>query len=1072
MKKTKLLFLSILIINLLFATITKAQKTLNYGDYEVKFKRGVELFEKEKYGSAQKQFEELRDNSGDLPTIIKSEIEYYIAICAVELFNKDAEYLITSFISLNPESPNIEDGFFEMGKYQYRKKRYSKVIEYFNQVDPYKLENEEVAEYYFKLGYSYFVKKDFEKAGLAFYEIKDVDTKYTVPALYYYSHISYINKNYQTALQGFEKLSQNETFAPIVPYYITQIYYLQNKYDKVIEYAPALLEVATTKRQPEIARVIGEAYYRTNNFAKAIPFLEKYKEQSASQSEQDVYELGYAYYRAKQYEKAILQFKEIMNNQTAVAQNAFYHLADCFLKINDKKNARIAFLSAAKLEFDDAITEDALFNYAKLSYELADSPFNEAIKALNVYIKRYPNSERNDEVYNYLGKVFMTTKNYQGAIESFENVEKINDEIEMAYQRVTFFRGLELFNDLDFGKAIINFDKSLNNAKYNASYKAQCNYWKGEAYYRVKRFADAVESYKQFLLTTGAITMDEYNVAHYNIAYSYFKLKNYNEAITWFRKYTNFMEDAKSKMVGDSYVRVGDCYFVSRKYNDAISFYQKAIDINTYDVDYSMFQKGFSLGLIKEHDKKILVMNQLLNDFPKSNYCDDALYELGRSYSDINENEMAISTFQRILDEYPASSYGNKALLQMGLIHYNHDRLDEALAAYKQVAESSKESKESRDALFGIKNIYVEKNDVDSYIAYTKELGEYANVSEAEQDSLIYISAENLYMAGNCEEALQKFGNYIRRFSEGTFIINAQYYKAECHNKRNELNEAITAYDFVASKTKNKFTEHALIKAARIYYYLKNYNEALAHYSKLETIAELRANVLEALIGKMNSLYLLNKYEEAIKASIEVLLADKLPDESFRRAHYILAQSYFAKNDIQSAIDEFQLLSNDCKNSEGAEAKYHLIEIYYNQKDYETAEKEIFDFVEKNTPHQIWLAKSFLILSDIYVNKNDNFQAKHTLQSVIDNYGNKTDGIIKTAETKLEKILEEEQEKEQLKEVLDIQIKFDDNTDGKYDDLFEETPDEKTDEVIETSEIKEVIKEDAVETPTDSIPNE
>jgi len=1054
-----------LFLAVLFNGAVYAQKTLAFNEFDSKFNKGVDLFDKEKYGSAQKHFQDLLENSTNLSSILKAQAEYYIAICAVELFNKDAEYLVSSFISSNPESPDIEESYFQMGKYQYSKKKYTSVIEYFSLIDPYTLNNEDLAEYYFKLGYSYFVKKDYKKASIAFYEIKDVDTKYTVPALYYYSHISYLDKNYQTALQGFEKLSKNETFAPVVPYYITQIYYLQNKYDKVIEYAPSLLEVATTKRQPEIARIIGESYYRTNDFKKAVPYLEIYKEKSTSHTEQDIYELGYAYYRTHQFDKAIIQLKELMSNKNEVAQNALYHLGDCFLKIKDKKNARIAFLNAAKLEFDDAITEDALFNYAKLSYELADSPFNEAIKALNAYLKRYPTSEKVDDVYSYLGQVFMTTKNYQGAIESFENVAKVNDQIEMAYQRVTFFRALELFNDLDFNSAIINFDKSLNNARYNAAYKAQCYYWKAEAYYRINRYNDAAESYKQFLLTSGAITMDEYNIAHYNIGYSYFKQKKYDEAITWYRKYTNFVKDEKTKVVGDSYVRVGDCYFATRKYSDAIEFYDKAISINTYDVDYAMFQKGFSLGLVKDHESKILVMVQLLNDYPKSNYCDDALFELGRSYAETNENVMAISTFQRILDEYPLSSYGDKALLQMGLIHYNNDQLDEALKAYKQVAESTKGSKESHEALSGIERIYVEKNDVDGYLAYTKELGEYATVSEAEQDSLIYISAENLYMAGNCEEAAVKFANYVRRFSNGNFIINAQYYKAECNSKQNELNEALIAYNFVASKPKNKFTEHALLKAARINYQLKNYTEALPQYTKLESTAELRENRLEAMIGKMNSYFLLSNYDEAIKSAITVLLADKLPDENFRRAHYVLAQSYYAKNDDNSAMDEFQLLANDCKNTEGAEAKYRVIEIYKKQNEKEKAEKEIFDFVAKNTPHQVWLAKSFIILADIYIEKNDNFQAKHTLQSIIDNYGNKEDGIITIAEEKLAKILDAEQEKQQLKEVLDIQIKFDDNTDGQYDELF-------MDEPLETKEIKEQVIESATDTKTDSIPNE
>ncbi len=81
----------------------------------------------------------------------------------------------------------------------------------------------------------------------------------------------------ETALTDFMKLQSNETFGPVVPYYIAQIYYLQGKYEKVIAYAPALLDSASTKRMPEIARVLGESYYRTARYKEAIPYLVKYE---------------------------------------------------------------------------------------------------------------------------------------------------------------------------------------------------------------------------------------------------------------------------------------------------------------------------------------------------------------------------------------------------------------------------------------------------------------------------------------------------------------------------------------------------------------------------------------------------------------------------------------------------------------------------------------------------------------------------------------------------------------------------------------------------------------------------
>jgi sensor histidine kinase regulating citrate/malate metabolism len=69
------------------------------------------------------------------------------------------------------------------------------------------------------------------------------------------------------------------------------------------------------------------------------------------------------------------------------------------------------------------------------------------------------------------------------------------------------------------------------------------------------------------------------------------------------------------------------------------------------------------------------------------------------------------------------------------------------------------------------------------------------------------------------------------------------------------------------------------------------------------------------------------------------------------------------------------------------------------------------DFAKNNTPHQYWLAQSFILLSDIYVQKEDLFQAKATLQSVIDGYSVQDDGVIDLANSKLLAIIKAEKAK-------------------------------------------------------------
>ena len=307
--KNKILLLSVFMM--LFVGVANAQKTMVYENPEASYQDALALFNKELYGSAQKRFQETIDHIHDPYSNMRINAEYYNAICAVALFNNNAEILLQDFIAEHSESTHIKYIYFQLGKFQFRKKAYRRVIKSFKEVDIYDLSSEDRDEFNFKSGYSYFRLGKLAESKKFFYELlnKD-DSKYRDPATYYYSHISYTEGNYSTALKGFLSLKENESFKPIIPYYITHIYYLQENYDKLLEIAPTLLEKSTESRKPEIARLIGEAYYHKGEYEKAIPYLDQYYELSGSTaSEGSRYQMAYSYYKTGNYEKAIHYFK-------------------------------------------------------------------------------------------------------------------------------------------------------------------------------------------------------------------------------------------------------------------------------------------------------------------------------------------------------------------------------------------------------------------------------------------------------------------------------------------------------------------------------------------------------------------------------------------------------------------------------------------------------------------------------------------------------------------------------------------------------------------------------------------
>jgi TolA-binding protein len=116
--------------------------------------------------------------------------------------------------------------------------------------------------------------------------------------------------------------------------------------------------------------------------------------------------------------------------------------------------------------------------------------------------------------------------------------------------------------------------------------------------------------------------------------------------------------------------------------------------------------------------------------------------------------------------------------------------------------------------------------------------------------------------------------------------------------------------------------------------------------------------------------------------------------------------AHLQKGDTTGAVNEFDYTISNTKTISAAEAKYNIANIEYLKGKYKASQKTCFDLVKEMPNYDYWVAKTYILLADDYVALKDNFQAKATLQSIIDNYKG-DDDILATAKQKLDKLLPE-----------------------------------------------------------------
>jgi len=1007
------------------------QHTVYHGSLPDDMQQAKELYHKNNFVSAGERFAAIAAKSdpsgqGSLPGFAGSEVYseacFYQALCALKSKAGDGEKMMLQYMVKNPESIYVNQGWFELGNDYFSRGQYTRMLQAYQKINSKTLSREERIRVTYQKGYALFNQENYGEAEAEFEQIKDSGNKLAAPALYYWAHIRYLNDDYDQALEAFEQLRKHPAFEPVIPYYISQIYYKQARYAEVVGLAGPLVQHADKQQKPALSKILANSCFHLGKFSEAIPHFEFYFSETKSRGREENYMLGYCYYVAGRYQDAIVPLEQASAGNDLLSQNTFYHLADCYIKTGDKNKARIAFEAASEMDFNPAIKEDALFNFAKITYELSYSPFNESIKAFDRYISLYPNSERNAAAYDYLVNVYMTTNNYKDAAASIERIKVKSPSIRKAWQRVAFYHGLELFNNLEYASAAENFTTSIENGMYDSKIQAGAVFWKAESLYHLDIFDQAVHGFRQFLTMPAARLLSEYRLVHYNLGYALFKMKNYDEAISSFVTYIDNSQDQQADKLGDAYNRLADCYFIKRDFRNAVKNYEQAYLLNVYDPDYALYQKALCLGLQQEQEQKISNLRTLLQTFPESDLSDDACYELGRTYERINQPKVAAGYYQDILNAYPQSSYQAKALLQLGLIAYNQSDFNRSLEHYKKIAEQFPNSPEARSAMLGIKNNYVELNDVDAYIAYARQADTGIQVSVSEQDSLSYQAAEKMVMDRD-PKARAYLERYLQQFPGGSFHLHARFYLAENKYNAGEYSSALADYEAVLSVRDHIFTEPALVRAAELEYNAAQYAKALSYYERLEGLSNTKWNLLKARAGKLRCHFELGNYPAGMEAARALLASGNLPDVLKREATFKLAKSMYLEKNPGQALPLFRELGQDTKSAEGAESKYLLAEVLVSQNKLEEAEQEVMDFISRNTPHQFWLARSFILLADIYLRQNDEFQAKHTLKSIIENYPLENDGIIATAQARLSRLEELEKQHQQQQETpLQIDI--------------------------------------------------
>ena len=955
------------------------------------YQKAVALYENNQFLAAQDLFTQIKHISQD--ETIKGDCAYYIANSAVRLNQQNADQLMERFVEEYPTSVKRNDAFLNVAHYYFENGKYAYAQKWYEKVDETGLGRSAKNKLYFNNGYAFFVNKRYDEAQKYFNLVSDTEL-YGAQAKYYLGFIAYEGDDYEEANKQFETLGDNQKYNEGVSYYKADMNFKLGKFQEAIDLGLAQYDNAAPKDKSELSKIIGESYFNLEKYQESIPYLKAYQGKNGKWNNTDFYQLGYALYKQNDFSNAVNEFNKIIDGNNAVAQNAFYHLAESYLKLNQKQQALNAFKNASEMDFSPQIQEDAWLNYAKLSYEIGNS-YTSAPQVLVTFLEKYPKNPNSEAVKDLLIDSYITSKNYKEALVLLEGNNSFKNK--KAYQKVTFFRGLELYNEGNFKEAQSLFSKSIKEPQ-DPHFLARATFWKAETAYQDANFEQALTTYKEFQELPSAAQTPEFENSAYHLAYTYFKLKNYSQAILQFTAFLATANQANPRK-NDAYVRLGDSHFVTSGYWPAMENYNKAIERNTPDKDYVVFQKAMSYGFVDRVSKKLEALERFSEEFPNSVYKDDALFELGNTQLAQENSSEAMQTYQKLITENPKSSYVPKALLKQALMLDNNGNSEEALAKFKKVATDFAATEEALQAVASAKIIFIDQGKVNEYATWINTL-DFVELENAELDNASYQAAEQPYLEGKSSLAISRLEDYLSEYPNGNHTLKAHFYLGQLYFASANKEEAIPHFQYVVDKDRSEFSEQALARISELFLLQKSYEVALVYLKRLEKEADFPQNKVFAQSNSMKASYELKNYIDAVVFAEKVLQNEKIDNNIKSDAQVIIARAAIKTGNDVKAKKAYEEVAKIATGNLAAEALYYKSYFAHKEGAYEASNTLVQQLAKDYSGFKYFGAKGLIVMAKNFFALNDSFQATYILESVITNFADYPE-IVEEAKSEL-----------------------------------------------------------------------
>jgi len=400
-------------------------------------------------------------------------------------------------------------------------------------------------------------------------------------------------------------------------------------------------------------------------------------------------------------------------------------------------------------------------------------------------------------------------------------------------------------------------------------------------------------------------------------------------------------------------------------------------------MDYVNYQKGLCYYGMNQYDKSIMFFDKVLL-IKTSNLNDDAIFRKAQISLETSNFENAIIYYTNLIDEYRTSDYVPYSYLNRATSYFNLKAYDQAEKDFIFILNNILSENILSESLLGIQKIVSYTNNyklLNEYVeSYKKKFPDNKNI-----ESIQYETLRNLYFNQQYNEFIKSSNSYRNDNKESVHLLEINFYTAESFFRNTIYDSALTFYESVIDTLNTKYYTRSLNRIALIKQKQLKYNESLNYYKVLNKISKNNREKIDSYIGIVSNHLHLNNLDSVIYYSEQINNYDKISFTNRNKINLLKAKSYLKNNNESSAIDMLLTTINLVKDESASEAQYLLAELFFNKNEKKQALETLYRLNENFISQKYWVGKSYLLIAKIFISMDENFQAKATLNSLIDN---------------------------------------------------------------------------------------